>query len=219
MYANATLCAYLVRCQAVPRPRSLSTDRLAAAAIAVIDREGLTGLSMRAVASELGMATMSLYRYVADREQLEGLVVDRVLSGVDVVPPSGLPWRDQLAVLVERMRGAVARHPEVVPLTLTHRHASASVLRWAEAALVILTEAGFDGRRRVIALRSLLCYLIGAIQTEHLGPLSGAGTEAMTELPHDAYPLLAETAGDARHVGSDEEFREGLDVLLRGLAP
>ncbi|MEO3750341.1 TetR/AcrR family transcriptional regulator C-terminal domain-containing protein [Streptomyces sp. B6B3] len=205
----------------MPRPRSLSMDRLAAAALAVIDRDGLAGLSMRAVASELGMATMSLYRYVSDREQLEGLVVDRVLAGVDVdvVPSPGLPWRDQLAVLVERVRAAVARHPEVVPLTLTHRHTSAGVLRWAEAALVILTEAGFDGRRRVIALRSLLCYLIGAIQTEHLGPLAGSGTRTMAELPRDAFPLLAETAGDARRVGADEEFREGLDVLLRGLAP
>jgi hypothetical protein len=48
----------------MPRPRSLSHDRIAAAALAVIDRRGLAALSMRTVAAELGMGTMSLYRYV-----------------------------------------------------------------------------------------------------------------------------------------------------------
>ncbi|MFG1879973.1 TetR/AcrR family transcriptional regulator C-terminal domain-containing protein [Sphaerisporangium sp. NPDC049003] len=201
----------------MPRPRSLTTTGIAAAALAVIDRDGLAALSMRAVAVELGMATMSLYRYVTDREQLEGLVVDLVLSGVDAAPPEGVAWQGQVATLVERVRDAVGAHPEVVPLTLTHRHASPSVLRWSEAVLAILTGAGFTGEQRVVALRSLLSYLIGSIQMEHLGPLSGVGTAMMAGLPREEYPLLAETARQARGVSAGEEFRHGLDVMMRGL--
>ena len=79
----------------MPRPRSLTPDQLASAALAVLDREGLAGLSMRAVAKELGMSTMALYRYVDDREELEGLVVERVLSAVDTTPPEpGTPGRN-----------------------------------------------------------------------------------------------------------------------------
>jgi AcrR family transcriptional regulator len=201
----------------MPRPRSLTPDTIAAAALVVIDRDGLPALSMRAVATELGMAPMSLYRYVTDREQLEGLVVDLLLADVDVTPPRRAPWPRKLASLVERARDAVAAHPNAVPLTLTHRHASPSLLRWTESMLRVLTGAGFAGEERVIALRSLLAYLIGSIQLEHLGPLAGQGTAEMAALPVDEHPLLRETAGVARGVPAQEEFRRGLDVLLRGL--
>jgi AcrR family transcriptional regulator len=64
----------------VPRPRSLTPDQLAVAALAVIDRDGLAGLTMRAVATQLGVSTMGLYRYVRDRRELEALVVELVLG-------------------------------------------------------------------------------------------------------------------------------------------
>ncbi|GAA4617821.1 TetR/AcrR family transcriptional regulator C-terminal domain-containing protein [Actinoallomurus liliacearum] len=201
----------------MPRPRSLTESQIAAAALAVIDRDGLAALTMRAVAKELGMGTMSLYRYVDDREQLEGLVVERVLGAVDTTPPTGSSWRDRLATMVERVRRAVAAHPEVVPLTLTHRQSSPSNLRWAETVLGILTEAGIGGERRVIALRGLVAYLIGAIQLEHLGPLSGAGTRRIAALPAEEFPLMAETGRLAARVSADQEFRAGLAVLLDGL--
>jgi AcrR family transcriptional regulator len=190
---------------------------MAAAALAVVDRDGLAGLTMRDVAGELGMGTMSLYRYVSGRERLEGLIVDHVLSGVDLAPPPRASWQRRIAVLMTRVRDAMEAHPEVVPLMLTNRHAAAGSLRWGEVMLGILTEAGFSGRRRVVALRALLSYLTGALQLEHLGPLSGAGTDAMAALPEDDFPLLAATARTARTVSADREFRDGLDALLAGL--
>jgi hypothetical protein len=83
--------------------------------------------------------------------------------------------------------------------------------------LEILDEAGLRGRQRAVALRGLLGYVIGAIQLEHLGPLSGTGTATMAQLPGEDFPFLADTAHHARTVGPDEEFREGLGFLLRGL--
>ncbi|MFC6019371.1 TetR/AcrR family transcriptional regulator C-terminal domain-containing protein [Plantactinospora solaniradicis] len=202
----------------MPRPRSLSPVQLASAALAVIDRDGLVGLTMRAVAKELGMSTMALYRYVHDRAELEALVVELVLGAVDSTPPPpGPPWQARIEVMVGRVRAAVGAHPAVVPLTLTHRHRSPGVLRWSETVLGILTEAGLDGGRRVVALRGLLSYVVGAIQLEHLGALSGAGTTAIAELPQAEFPHLAETARSARRIGPDEEFGGGLDIILRGL--
>ncbi|GGL19252.1 TetR/AcrR family transcriptional regulator [Planomonospora parontospora] len=201
----------------MPRPRSLNRDQIAAAALAVIDRDGLAALSMRAVAAELGMSTMALYRYVDDRGELEGLVVELVLDGVDVSPPAEGAWRERVAALVGRMRDRVGAHPQAVPLTMTHRHRSAGILRWSEAVLAVLAEAGLEGPERVIALRGLLSYVIGAIQLEHLGPLSGEGTAAMAGLPPAAFPHLAETAGCARLVGAEEEFHGGLAMMLRGM--
>jgi AcrR family transcriptional regulator len=202
----------------VPRPRSLTPDRLAAAALAVIDRDGLDALTMRTVARELGMATMSVYRYVADRAELEALVVDHVLAGVDVSPPAG-DWRAAIATLVLRLRSAVVEHPGTVPLLLRHRHSSPASLRWIEATLTVLTAAGFRGADRVVAQRTVVSFLLGALQNDYYGPLAGAGTAAMARLSTVDFPLLAETAAAARSLAADEELRRGLDVVLRGLVP
>ncbi|MER7542849.1 TetR/AcrR family transcriptional regulator C-terminal domain-containing protein [Spirillospora sp. NPDC127506] len=201
----------------MPRPRSLSTERLAGAALAVIDRDGLAGLSMRAVAKELGMSTMALYRYVRDREELEGLVVDLVYAEVDPAPPGEGPWEARIETMALRLRDAFGAHAAIMPLTLAHRHASAGSLCWGETVARILAEAGIDGPRAAIALRAVIAYVIGAIQLEHLGPLEGEGTAAIAALPADEFPHLTETARHARRLGPDEEFRGGLAAVLRGL--
>ncbi|MEV1241637.1 TetR/AcrR family transcriptional regulator [Nonomuraea sp. NPDC050022] len=200
----------------MPRPRSLTPDQLATAALAVIDRDGLAGLSMRAVAQEIGMSTMGLYRYVDDRGELEQLVIDRVLDTVDTVPPDkDRPWYERIEIMVERLRGVVSSHPWLVPLIITHRHRSVAILRWSEPLAAILAEAGLDGGERVIALRSLLAYVVGAIQLEQLGPLAGAGTQVIADRAE--LPYLSETARHAHDVTTDEEFRGGLALLLRGI--
>lgn len=184
----------------------------------MIDRDGLTALSMRAVAGELGVGTMSLYRYVRDRHELEGLVVDAVLGSVNVTMPARATWEKQLKVLAERIRAEAGAHPEAVPLLISHRHSSQSVMRCAEIFLLALTEGGFRGKLRAVALRTLVSYIIGALQAQHLGPLPGAGTALLAELPASVYPLLSETARHAQHLSPDDEFRGGLDIVVRGLS-
>jgi AcrR family transcriptional regulator len=188
---------------------------LATAALAVIDRQGLAALTMRAVAGELGMSTMGLYRYVTDREQLESLVVDLVLTPVDATPPRG-SWQRRITVLVDRIRAAVSAHPAVVPLLLTSRHRSTALVGWGETILGILTDAGLTGKPRVIAFRALVSYVIGALQSEHLGPLSGPGTAALAALPSASYPHITDNAGLASTMTATEEFHGGLTLLLRG---
>ncbi|WP_040838124.1 TetR/AcrR family transcriptional regulator [Nocardia brevicatena] len=201
----------------MPRPRSLTHDQLAAAALAVIDREGLSALTMRAVAKELGMATMGLYRYVSDRQALEVLVVDHVFRSLDLTLPAA-DWRDRIRLLLDRIRVAMARHPAVVPLVLRHRQAAPTSLRFIEAMLSVLADGGHTGLDRVIAQRTLVGYLLGYLQNEHYAALTGSGTITMSELSPDEFPYLARTATEARTVSPDEEFRRGLDIVLRGLA-
>ena len=201
----------------MPRPRSLTLAGIAAAALGVIDRDGLAALTMRGVAGALGTGTMSLYRYVDDREQLERLVVDLVLSAVNLDLPPGEPWRERVIMLAERVRAAVGAHAAVVPLLLVHRHAAEGSRRFGEAMLGLLSEGGFTGEDRVVAFRTLLSYVLGALQYQYLGPLPGAGTATLARLPQAEYPLLAETARNAQQIPPDVEFRRGLDVILRGL--
>jgi len=74
----------------MPRPRSLTAPQIADAARALVAREGLPVLSMRTVAAELGVSAMSLYRYVRSRDEIEGLLVDAVLRGIDTDLPARL---------------------------------------------------------------------------------------------------------------------------------
>jgi AcrR family transcriptional regulator len=202
----------------VPRPRSLTRPGIATATLAVIDRDGLGALTMRTVAKELGMATMSLYRYVTDRDELEALVVDHVLTDLDLSVPEG-SWQTQVTVLLERLRDVGCAHRDVVPLLLRHRHSSPASLHWIEAMLTVLTSAGFDGRDRVIAQRTLTGFVLGVLQNEYYGPLSGAGTATMAALSTEDFPTLVATAAEARTVSPAEEFHRGLEIVLRGLSP
>ncbi|MFD3775058.1 TetR/AcrR family transcriptional regulator C-terminal domain-containing protein [Streptomyces sp. NPDC058612] len=97
------------------------------------------------------------------------------------------------------------------------RGQSPSVLRWAETLLGVLTEAGLGAEERVVALRALLAYVIGAVQQEHLGALAGPGTAAIASLPAEEYPYLAGTAETARALTPAAEFDGGLTLLLNGL--
>lgn len=210
----------------MPKPRSLTPALLAKAALAVIERDpstslragGAFALSMRTVAEELGMGTMSLYRYVESREQLEALVVDLVLEGVDVDVSRHKTWLDKATQLAVRAHAVATSHPAVTPLLLARRHASIHSLRWGEALLGVLAEAGFSGERRAVAFRTIVAYVFGAVQLQQLGPLSGKGTEAIAALPREDFPLLAETARTARKISPEAEFLSGLKLVLRGIA-
>jgi len=195
----------------------LTRATVAAAALAVLDRDGYSALSMRAVADELGMSAMALYRYVDDREQLEQSIVEHVLESIDLRMSANLTWTQRIWVLMERLRAAVLTHPAAIPLLLAHRHRSLASLRWIEAMLDALTEAGLTGKDRVVAQRSLVSYLLGSLSSQHLVSLSGPGTEAMARLSATEFPRVVETARTARTVTPDDEFQRGLAVILEGL--
>lgn len=188
----------------MPRPRSLTDARIASAALAVVDRGGLAALSMRAVAAELGMATMAVYRYVESREQLETLLVDLLLDTVETRLPPDLPWDRQVMTLLGRVREALLRHPRAVPLALARWSASAGARRCAEAVLRALAAAGFSERHRVTAQRALIGHLIGAVQLAHADRSGRVGR-----------PGIGDGAPD---VPSGEVFQDGLAALVRGLA-
>lgn len=152
----------------------------------------------------------------AESSALERLVVDLVLSQVDTAPPDpAAPWTGRVAAMVRRLRDAAGTHPSVIPLIVVHRHRSERLLGWSETLVGILKEAGLDGPRRVVALRCLLAYVIGALQLDHLDPLAGPGTSVIADLPE--FPLMAETAREARGVDAEAEFDDGLAAILRGM--
>src|SRR5262245_51769128 len=129
--------------KAPPRERELTRDRVVRAAIALADAEGMATLSMRRVATELGVATMSLYRHVRGKDDLMLLMVDKVFAEEPLPgrPPPG--WRARLEVAARQMWTIFRRHPwapEV--LSMTRPQITPSLIDYAEWSLSALRDIG-----------------------------------------------------------------------------
>jgi AcrR family transcriptional regulator len=103
---------------AARRPR-FTREEIAVAAMRIADAEGFDAVSMRRIAAELDAGTMTLYHYVRTKDELLTLVTDAVMG--EVVVPDGEPlpdhWRDAMALLAERSRAALERHPWILDIT------------------------------------------------------------------------------------------------------
>ena len=99
--------------------RPLTRERVAAEALAVIAADGAQSLSMRALATRLGVVPGALYRHVNGKEQLYDLILDAVLGEVDCHADPGTPWTAQVAGLARRLRVVLEGHPGVAALLKT----------------------------------------------------------------------------------------------------
>lgn len=206
------------------RPAKVSRERLQTAALALVDRHGLRGLSMRALASKLEVGPMTLYNHVAHREDLEVLVVDAVLQRVVWPQRSDGDWRQAARDIAVAFWRAVRAHPQVIPLILTRRSRSAAVIEASEALLQALAGSGRTGADLLIAFRSVQALIMGFAQVELAGPLSRAAGERPQQvirrfrsLPRERYPHLIEIATAAMRSDPEQEFCASLDILLDGL--
>jgi AcrR family transcriptional regulator len=202
----------------------LSRDRIVRAAVAVADAGGFDGLSMRAIAVELGTAPMSLYRHVTSKEDLLNGMVEVVFSEM-YRPRIDGDWKAELRERGDSARGALLRHPWAVgrmegrldpgPATEAHHNATMGCLR----------EAGFPLRDAIHAYSILDAYTYGFLLQELTLPFetpeeSGELAAATIGDRGEANPYLAETVVELGERGYDyaEEFGFGLDFILEGLA-
>jgi len=208
----------------IGRPAKFSRERLQAAALAIVDRDGVSGLSMRTLAARLKTGPMTLYNYVAHREDLEILVVEAVVSGVQWKRTERADWRDDVRAIAHAMWRALRAHPNVIPLVLTRRSRSAGVLEVGEALLDALARSGRSGEDLLVAFRAVQALVMGFAQVEIAGPLTRAAGERpqalirrFRALEPESYPHLIEIATAATTSRPEAEFECGLDALLAGL--
>jgi AcrR family transcriptional regulator len=121
------------------RPARRSRSQIAAAAIAIADREGLDAVSMRRVAAELGTGAASLYRYVDNREDVLDLMSDAVGAEYDLSGPTG-DWRADLVSAGEQMRAIMLRHPWLASLLPVRAPLGPHGLALLESVLTALAE-------------------------------------------------------------------------------
>lgn len=205
----------------------LSKQRVVAEAMRLADSEGVDGLSMRRLASALGAGAMSLYYYVANKDELLDAMIDVVFAEIDL-PPADLDWQSAMRQRSLSARQVLARHPWATALMESRTTPGPANLRHREAVTACLRTAGFSVVNATHANWLLDSYVYGHALQEASLPFDDAeGLAEMTEdvflpqLPPDQFPYLNESAAALLAAGYDptEEFAFGLDLVLAALEP
>lgn len=196
-------------------------EEVAAAALALVDEEGLDGLSMRRLAQRLGVGTMTLYGYFASKDDLLQAVVEAAATEAPPPPVEG-DWQDRLRTIAWRWRRGLERHPALVELRLRRPILTPGALKATEAGLQALLDAGFDTAAAARGFRTLFLYVFGFVTFSETAP--GPATRnridaAFAALAPEEYPAVTSAPAElAATMGGDAQFADGLELLLAGLA-
>ncbi|MFI6602698.1 TetR/AcrR family transcriptional regulator [Nonomuraea sp. NPDC050536] len=141
------------------RPAVLSLDRILAAAVEVVDAEGAEALTMRRLGAQLGVAPMSLYRHVPNRDALLAAVVNRLFSEVE--PALAQSWSETLYGFAAAYRRMLLAHPRAVPLLATHPVDVELGMRLVSGLLDQFAAAGVTREEGLTAVQSVGVYVLG----------------------------------------------------------
>ncbi|MER5935472.1 TetR/AcrR family transcriptional regulator [Streptomyces sp. NPDC002054] len=218
-----------------PRP-ALTLDRIIDAAVRLAAAEGIEAVSMGRVAKELGASTMSLYRYVAAKEELYILMAD---AGVGSPPPlpeaaADWDWRELIGAWARMQRTVLQAAPWILRIPVTGPPASPNEVAWMERGLAALAGTGLREDEKLATLMlvggfvrneaMLRADLTEAIAAGGLSPdqVLGGYQRTLRALTgpdrHPAVTRLLDSGVFAAGDDPDFEFRFGLERLLDGLA-
>jgi len=210
----------------------LSRERVVRAAVAVADAEGLAGLSMRRVATELGVATMSLYRHVPGKEDLLLLMSDLVFGEVPLPEEPPRNWRDGMELLARNQWAMYRAHPWVVrAISFTRPMLSPNGMAYTEFAMRALDGVGLDiaGRLTTVlavysGVHGVAVNLEGEREAEQDSGVTSdewmqAQESEFERIAAGRFPLLTEVSAIPDFdVRLDDLFELNLALILDGLA-
>lgn len=195
---------------------ALSADGIFRAALSLVDAEGLDALTMRRLAADLGVATMSLYGHVPNKDDLLTGMVNLATTEIDL-PTADIPPWDALRSIIREFRRVALGHPNLVPLIVRQPPTGAAGLHTLEAALDAMRRAGLDPARAVRAYRVTAAYAIGFVSLEcggffeRVDPSAG---EQVAPVELSALPRIVEMAAELADWDAEQEFEAGLDILI-----
>ncbi|MBV2357330.1 TetR/AcrR family transcriptional regulator [Streptomyces sp. J2-1] len=226
------------RPQAAPPRAPLSRERVVEAAFTVLDRQGLDGLSMRQVATELEVAVSALYAHVSSKDDLLELMYTRLFDGFRMPAPDPAHWRAQVREYARAGRRRLLSHRDMARISMAHVPFTAELLPHVEALLAVFRTAGLPDRIAAEAGDLISTYIDGFVLEEGMWQDRAArnsGTDAslarpdwremademqsyFASLPAADFPHLRALSGLMVTDSSDERFDIGLEIILRGLA-
>ncbi|MFJ9210825.1 TetR/AcrR family transcriptional regulator C-terminal domain-containing protein [Streptomyces sp. NPDC102264] len=216
------------------RRLGLTREKVIAAAVTMIDRDGPDSFSLRKLAAELDIENMSLYSHVPNKDALLDGVAEVLLARIefprtdsDPDPDTGSDngtWQDRIRAHAAAFRAAAKRHPKAFPLVLTRPTQSPAALEAIGSTLATITELGLSPEEMVHVLRSYTAFIVGTLMRElgyalHLGTTDPDEVQQRVDaITSTGAPLLAAVAPYLATSDHDVEFHYGLELLIAGLA-
>ncbi|WP_433235147.1 TetR/AcrR family transcriptional regulator [Streptosporangium sp. CA-135522] len=211
-----------------------SREQITRTAVQIADAEGAEAATMRRIACELGTGAMSLYRYVPRRDDLFDLMIDLVMSEIELPDGASGDWRSDLTLLAQQIRATGLRHPWLIALLTSRPTLGPNLLRVHEFALGALDGTGLDIDDIAGVVGMFNDYMHSAIRRE-IGWLEEArrtgldperwkrdymGPYVSQVVKSGDFPLFNRSVLDSRtaHLTPEERFRHGLDRILDAIA-
>lgn len=208
----------------------LTREAIVDAAIELLDAEGLDAVTMRRVAEALDTGPASLYQHVGGKDELLELLLDRVCTEVELVPPpTDGAWQEPVKRLLRSMRAALVAHRDIAYVTLGRIPTGPNALAISEALLAIMDAGGVPPDVSTYAVDGLALFIGATAYEDALRASELGGHESeyfervhayFAALPADRYPTLARLAPQLTRMGEgeDDRFEFQLDVQVRGIA-
>jgi AcrR family transcriptional regulator len=202
----------------------LNRDRILQAGLALADEGGIESLTMRKLGQTLGFEAMSLYNYVANKDDLLDGMLDRVLDETEPPSPSG-DWHTAIRSSAISVHRGLTRHPWACSLLMSPGRIRPARLRYMDLLLGRLREAGFSADATYHAYHVLDAHIYGfslwqANHSYNAVQISSMVAEFERLIPVDVYPYLHEHGEQHFAEGPHREvsaFEFGLDFILDGL--
>jgi AcrR family transcriptional regulator len=192
----------------------LSRERIAAAALAIADKEGFDAVSMRRVAQELDAGAMSLYHYVKTKDDLMA-VMDDALMGESLLPSLPKGWQRAVMAIARRTYAVFVRHPWAV-VSMLSAPPGINAMRHMEQCLEALAEAPMTNPQKVALLATVDDFVFGHALRQST-PGAPATEFAAQQLASGAFPRLAKTFSKGPVPTTKNRFERGLQALINGL--
>ena len=207
-----------VRAGAQPRA-SLSRERIVAAALALVEQQGLPAFTIRRLGEALGCEAMSVYHYFPSKRHLLDALVEEVIAGVGE-PPADLDPIARLRFLGWEYRAMAHRHPRFFPHVAVHRLNMPAGVAFIERILGHFRAALPDDRLAAQGFRIFGYYVIGAALDETAGYAAGpsAAEPVSDEFIDRECPLLATSAPHFKRPWFESTFELGFEMLLNDIA-
>jgi len=149
----------------------LSKERILQVAVDVSDRDGLAALTMRRLGAELGVEAMSLYKHVANKEEILDGIVELVVGEIEI-PSDGAAWKEAMRRRAISAREVLSRHSWAIGLLEARGSKGHTALRYLDAILGNLRSAGFSIEDAAHAFWLLDSYVYGHVIQESSLPMS-----------------------------------------------
>jgi AcrR family transcriptional regulator len=208
-----------------PAKAPLSRDIIVATALDILAKDGVSGLSLRRVATALDTGAASLYVYLTNLNELHALMLDQALAALAIPEDSDASWQDRLKHYLLSYLQILNARPGLAQLAMTTVATGPNSLRMWDVMLGLLRRGGVVDRRLVESADMLLLHVTAVAAEEANRAASGQDFDwvarTMVDVSAEQFPIVAALVDQGMFAGDegdgDAQVRRALDVILHGI--